>query len=231
MTDTGWIEKAIALVDHRSVDNHAVKASAAAELAALRAENAKKDATIDTLNRALVSLTPLGSEFHMNPERCVNFVREMRDGEHKALIQAVKGRRAAEAENAAQARQIAALRAFVQFVADYVKHARRLRDGSPSSMPSLQKDPVTGRNDYVVPPPLSEGALDEIRANLGIAPSSMRLVPLERLREIEWLESHNGDEPLSCPVCLRYQSFDHMPDCWLAAAIAETEPLTRDTIG
>jgi len=49
----------------------------------------------------------------------------------------------------------------------------------PSSMPSLQKDPVTGRNDYVVPPPLSEGALDEIRANLGIVPSSMRCVPVD----------------------------------------------------
>jgi hypothetical protein len=47
------------------------------------------------------------------------------------------------------------------------------------------------------------------------------VVSVERLREIEWLESHNGDEPKSCPACLRYQSFGHLPDCWLAALLRE----------
>jgi hypothetical protein len=77
----------------------------------LRDELAEKDAWIDKLNRALVSLTPLGSEFHMNPERCVQFVRDMREGEHRALVDAVKARRAAEA-------QIERLTAALQSIVD-----------------------------------------------------------------------------------------------------------------
>jgi len=45
VSERGWIEKAIALVDHRDIDNHAVKASAAAELVTLRAELARTEKT------------------------------------------------------------------------------------------------------------------------------------------------------------------------------------------
>jgi len=70
VTDTGWIEKAIALVDHRSVDNHAVKASAAAELAALRARVVTLETVIsdyiDTCGCAACSSNKTGK----HPERC-----------------------------------------------------------------------------------------------------------------------------------------------------------------
>jgi len=146
VTDTGWIEKAIALVDHRSVDNHAVKASASAELAALRAENEAQARQIAALREAL--------------EECVSEIAELAsDGEY-ALSSGPRGK----------------------------------------------------------------SVLDSV------SPSSMRLVPLERLREIEW----SGDEDgwPSCPACGGLQGCAHKPDCWLGKLIAgkETEPLTRDTI-
>jgi hypothetical protein len=69
-----------------------------------------------------------------------------------------------------------------------------------------------------------EGAGDAARAHaaaIRALKEATVVVSVERLREIEWLESHNGDEPKSCPACLRYQSFGHLPDCWLAAALRE----------
>jgi exonuclease VII small subunit len=62
--------------------------------------------------------------------------------------------------------------------------------------------------------------IDELRAHPD-ALKTMRLVPLERLREIEW----SGDEDgwPSCPACGGLQGCAHKPDCWLAAAIAGKE--------
>jgi len=119
-----------------------------------------------------------------------------------AISEAARAELAAlRADNAAQARQIAALREALVEV-----HSGYLAD--PDESADFNWDVWATK---------AESALSSV------PPSSMRLVPLERLREIEWLESHNGDEPLSCPVCLRYQSFDHKPDCWLGKLIAGKE--------
>jgi len=60
-----------------------------------------------------------------------------------------------------------------------------------------------------------------------VPPSSMRLVPLERLREIEWAWHHceeTGEEWQQCPVCGGYEKGSgHGPHCWLSAAIAGKE--------
>ena len=46
------------------------------------------DAEVRRYDLALQSLTPGGSEFVRDPERCVEFVRQARDEEHKALMAA-----------------------------------------------------------------------------------------------------------------------------------------------
>jgi len=117
-TTTGWIEKAIALVDHGDIDNHVVKASAAAELAALRAENERLRLASDDLY-ALTS------------------------------------------ENAAQARQIAALREAESIVKAMALYSSR----------------NIGQLTHLM-------AAAEAYKPVDLPPSSMRLVPLEGLQEI-----------------------------------------------
>jgi hypothetical protein len=60
----------------------------------------------EALDRALQSLTPGGSEFVHDPERCVAFVRQARAGEMEALKAAVRRAQTAEAA-AAKEREIA----------------------------------------------------------------------------------------------------------------------------
>lgn len=47
---------------------------------------------------ALQSLTPGGSEYVGDPERCVQFVKDTRQMQHETIVKAVKERKAAEAE-------------------------------------------------------------------------------------------------------------------------------------
>jgi hypothetical protein len=57
-----------------------------------------------------------------------------------------------------------------------------------------------------------------------LPPSDMRLVPVERLREIEWQENDTSvNEPDSCPACKRYRDRCHAPDCWLGNALRDAE--------
>jgi len=96
----------------------------------------------------------------------------------------------------AQARQIAALREALHYVLEHLELKR----------PDL-------------------AAKDAAEALSSVPPSSMRLVPLEGLREIEWA---GWDETLQvpcCPACMTTQGLGdgHAPDCWLAAAIAGKE--------
>jgi hypothetical protein len=54
--------------------------------------------------------------------------------------------------------------------------------------------------------------------------SSMRPVPAGRLREIEWIEHRTGaGNSWHCPVCDGLREQGHAPDCWLAATIAGKE--------
>ncbi|MFA5054112.1 MAG: hypothetical protein WC565_08630, partial [Parcubacteria group bacterium] len=50
-----------------------------------------------------------------------------------------------------------------------------------------------------------------------LPPSDMRLVPVERLREIEW--SANEDGWPACPACGGLEGCAHKPDCWLGAIL------------
>jgi hypothetical protein len=47
----------------------------------------------DRYDHALQSLTPGGSEFVRDPERCVQTVTELRRGEHAAMVKAIMDRR------------------------------------------------------------------------------------------------------------------------------------------
>jgi hypothetical protein len=64
--------------------------------------------------------------------------------------------------------------------------------------------------------------VDEI---LPPAPTDSVLVPRERLREIEWCAETrrhpNTDIESACPSCGKAQSLGHAPDCWLGNAIPE----------
>lgn len=57
-------------------------------------------------------------------------------------------------------------------------------------------------------------------AALASAPSDIALVPLDKLREIEWVFIPDGT---SCPVCLQRNFDGHAPDCWLASLIGKTK--------
>jgi hypothetical protein len=155
VTDTGWIEKAIALVDHGDIDNRVVKASAAAELAALRAD-------------------------------------------HEA-----------------HARQIAALRETLEHSASYMVTARidrPVREGGEVLGHWQTEDWLIGLQE------LAEECATIARKDddASLPPSSMRLVPVERLKEIEFTDG-------TCPACGGWVSATrHAPDYWLAAALKET---------
>jgi len=165
VTDTGWIEKAIALVDHGDIDNHVVKASASAELAALRVEKTAHD------NRLKAEIEVSG---HYWQQLC-----------------------AAKDENAAQARQIAALREALE----------------PESIAAIIRR-VDGNHN------LGAGELGEaiacgVAALSSVPPSSMRIVPVERLQMIQ----RALDDP---DIGLTGNEMEGLID-WLAAAIAGKE--------
>lgn len=54
------------------------------------------------------------------------------------------------------------------------------------------------------------------------------VVPLARLREIEFAGGDGMDYVSCCPVCLQPEAdHAHSPDCWLAATINEDAPASR----
>lgn len=140
MTGTGWIEQAIALVDHRDIDNHVVKASATAELAALRADLARTE--------------------------------ELRRREQNTVFGLYK--------------QIVALRQATQLAADMIGET----------------------DDHVLAAMARSTAIVAVEALRSIPPSSMRLVSVERLKQIH--------RYVHCEVpCIPLEFTD-----WLAALIA-----------
>jgi hypothetical protein len=58
----------------------------------------RQAAEIRKLDLALQSLTPGGSEYVNNPERCVAYVREARESQHKAIVKFKSERDAITAE-------------------------------------------------------------------------------------------------------------------------------------
>ena len=69
--------------------------------------------TIDRYESALQRITPGGSEFYMEPERCADFVQERSQNQHKHILRLTKERDAAvaRADKAEREAQINWLRA------------------------------------------------------------------------------------------------------------------------
>ena len=63
-----------------------------------RAEVERQANEIERLNRLLESLAPVGSEFHNNPERCVEWAKVQQETNHRVTINSMKRTREAEAE-------------------------------------------------------------------------------------------------------------------------------------
>jgi hypothetical protein len=70
----------------------------AAALTARDAEAEGLRAERDAAYKALMSLTPGGSEFHHDPDRCVRFVKDTRESMDRITKDAIYARRAAEKE-------------------------------------------------------------------------------------------------------------------------------------
>jgi DNA repair exonuclease SbcCD ATPase subunit len=83
--------------------------------AAVRQWN-KAEAERDRYDMALQSLTPGGSEFVHDPERCVETVRALRRGEHEAAVKYAVRVKELEAECAALKAELADLRPFFDTV-------------------------------------------------------------------------------------------------------------------
>lgn len=71
----------------------------------------------------------------------------------------------------------------------------------------------------------------QIRKTLSSTPSTVAVVPLERLREIEWAKDVKilpvGAWAQCCPACHGLTWAEHEPDCWLHAAIRAAEKETH----
>jgi hypothetical protein len=75
----------------RYIDGKTVSVVAAAHSAQVEAER-------DKWRIAMENLTPGGSEFHKDLDRCVAHIRERFDTEHRWMLKAVADKKAAEAE-------------------------------------------------------------------------------------------------------------------------------------
>lgn len=72
------------------------------------------------------------------------------------------------------------------------------------------------------------GLAAQAKAALSPSPSGKVLVPLDKLREIEWVGGHVSTSPFNsdpipgrCPTCDRRADSGHAPDCWLDALLKE----------
>lgn len=186
--------------------NFGVLGTGIEEIAAGAARDARRDENdaqarqIAALNAALCSLTPGGSEFDMNPTVCAQYAKDSLHNVQGLLKQVIIGRKEAD-------KQIAALREALDRVVGMCGNPtiERCACGRPTGLPAIVA--YAGRALSSVPP------------------SSMRLVPLERLREIEHC---NIDDEACCPACFgnrtkRHGKIEHAPDCWLGNAIAGKE--------
>ena len=113
------------------------------------------------------------------------------------LVTAARAELAAlRAENAAQAQQIAALREATKLAADMIGET----------------------DDHVLAAMARSTAIVAVEALSYVPPSSMRLVPLDRLRKLaDGWHGTDGIEIELCPVCASSRKRGHAPDCWLAA--------------
>lgn len=130
-------------------------------------------AKLDKAHRALMSLTPGGSEFHEDPDRCVQFVKDTRNSMDRIAKDAIYARRAAEEKHAAlseshgrlvevveQAQKCGALRATVACRSDReqdlaldavnaaLAHARTLEPRKPEDTNDKPKCPCVECSGY-----------------------------------------------------------------------------------
>ncbi len=180
-------------------------------------------------------------ETHIRPARSeLATLRARNETAEEARKDLIGVEAALRAENEAQARQIAAL-----------------REAGARATTVMAECAEHGECEGADRAEMKAANRQLIDAILSVPPSSMRLVPVERLREIEWamndaiIRDGKGATIFvrihRCPACHRIERpkdkdaekiphiehlFGHSSDCWLAAAIAgkETPPPACDTI-
>ena len=91
------------------------------ENASLRAKLAEAEVERKRFDVALQSLTPGGSEYVNDPERCVAVVRQIRDSHHKLIRESIKARKAAESRSSALEAEIGGLREALEKVRKWAK--------------------------------------------------------------------------------------------------------------